>query len=96
MKQIILTMTKQLVICSGVTIGLVPRYVSRDFTLFLQLGGNITATVVSTRRYSRDIPQGGLEIPCEYILEGPTNEVRLFLASCESNIELLNSPSFIE
>ena len=84
------------VICRGVTIGHVPRYVSQGFSLFLQLGGNITATVVSTRRYSRDLPQGGLEIPCQYTLEGPTNEVRkirIFLASCESNYKLVKSDS---
>ena len=84
------------VIRSGVTIGHVPRYVSRDFSLFLQLGGKITATVVSTRRYSRDLPQGGLEIPCQYTLEGPTNEVRkirIFLASCDSNYKLVKSDS---
>ena len=64
------------VICSGVTIGHVPRYVSQGFSLFLQLGGKITATIVSTGRYLRDLSQGGLEIPCQYTLERPTNQVR--------------------
>ena len=80
----------------GVTVGHVPRYVSRGFSLFIHLGGNITATVVSTRRYSRDLPQGGLEIPCQYTLEGPIKEVRkirIFLASCESNYKLVKSDS---
>ena len=75
------------IIHRGVTVGHVPRYVSRGFSLFLQLGGNITATVISTRRYSRDLPLGGLKIPCQYMLEGPTNEVkkiRIFLAACKS------------
>ena len=84
------------IIRRGATIGHVPRYVSRGFLLFLQLGGSITATVVSTRRYSRDLPQGGLEIPCQYTLEWPTNEVkkiRIFLAACKSNYELVNSDS---
>ena len=49
-------MTAVTVICRGVTVGHVPRYVSWGFSLFLQLGDNITATVVSTRRYSRDLP----------------------------------------
>ena len=73
-----------------------PRYVSQGFSLFLQLGGSITAIVVSTRRHSRDLPQGGLEIPCQYTLEGPTNEVkkiRIFLAACKSNYKLVNSDS---
>ena len=39
------------VILRGVTVGHVPRYVSQGFSLFLQLRGSITATVVSTRRY---------------------------------------------
>ena len=34
------------VIRRGVTVGHVPRYVSQGFSLFLQLGENITATVV--------------------------------------------------
>ena len=79
------------VIHRGVTVGHVPRYVLQGTSLFIQLGGNITATVVSTRRYSRDLPQEGLEIPCQYTLEGPTNEVRkirIFLASCESNYKV--------
>ena len=84
------------VICREVTVGHIPRYVSRGFSLFLQLGGSITATVISTRRYSRDVPQGELEIQCQYTLEGPTNEVkkiRIFLAACKSNYELVNCDS---
>ena len=80
----------------GDTVGHVPRYVSRGFSLFIHLGGNITVTVVSTKRYSRDLPQGGLEIPCQYTLEGPIKEVRkirIFLASCESNYKLVKSDS---
>ena len=48
-------------------LGHMARYVSQGFSLLLQLGENITATVVSTKRYSRDLPQGGLEISCQYI-----------------------------
>ena len=84
------------VIRRGVTVGYVPRYVSRGFSLFIQLRGNITATVVSTRRYSRGLSQGGLEISCQYTLEGPIKEVRkirIFLASCESNYKLVKSDS---
>ena len=44
------------VICTGITVGHVPKYVSRGFSLFIQLGGNITAANVSTRRYSRYLP----------------------------------------
>ena len=78
-----------------VTVGHMPRYVSRGFLLLLQLGGSITATVNSTRRYSRDLSQEGLETPCQYTVEGPTNEVKkiMSLSSCKSNYELVKSDS---
>ena len=31
---------------------------------FLRRGGSITSQVNGHRRYSSDLPQGGLEIPC--------------------------------
>ena len=38
--------------------------------LFLRHGGSIRCRVTASRRYSADLPQGGLEIPCIYKLEG--------------------------
>ena len=31
--------------------------------------------VVGTRAYTRDLPQGGLEIPCQYIFRGKPTEI---------------------
>ena len=42
-------------------VGHVPRTIS---SIFLRQGGSITSQVNGHRRYSSDLPQGGLEIPC--------------------------------
>ena len=82
----------------GVTlVGHVPRKISCVFSLFLRRGGVITARVTGSRQYSRDLPQGGLELPCVYLLEGEANSVEkahsrlLTLASAEKN-SLTSSP----
>ena len=47
------------------TVGHVPKKISRICSSFLQHGGTITAVVTGRRRYSSDLVQGGLEIPCD-------------------------------
>ena len=49
----------------GTVIGHLPRKVSRVCSLFLRRGGTIDCVVTGTRRYSADLPQGGLKIPCK-------------------------------
>ena len=49
-------------------IGHVPRKLSAACSLFLSLGGTINCEITDNhRRYSADLPQGGLEIPCKFI-----------------------------
>ena len=48
----------------GTIVGHLPRKITRVCSLFLRLGSSITCTVISHRRYSSDLPQGGLEVPC--------------------------------
>ena len=50
--------------------GHVPRKVSCVFSTFLLHGGLITCTITGERRYSSDLPQGGLELPCIYTFVG--------------------------
>ena len=47
-----------------VVVGHVPRFISAAFTMFLRRGGIITCEVTGARKYSSDLPQGGLEVPC--------------------------------
>ena len=47
--------------------GHVPRSISSICSIFLRRGGSIASRVNGYRRYSSDLPQGGLEIPCVLI-----------------------------
>ena len=55
----------------GTIVGHVPRKISTICSLFLQRGGSIQCTIVGSRRYSGDLPQGGLEIPCVLTFKAP-------------------------
>ena len=52
--------------CKGTTVvGHVPRKISAVCYVFLgKTGATITGTVTGSRRFSHDLPQGGMEIPC--------------------------------
>ena len=43
--------------------------------MFIQRGGEITATVTGRRRYFSDLVQGGLEIPCDLTFYGEKEEI---------------------
>ena len=47
-----------------IIVGHVPRKISSICSMFICKGGSITCEVVALRRYSADLPQCGLEIPC--------------------------------
>ena len=53
----------------GTVVGHVPKKISSVCSLYLRRGGSIICRVGS-RRYSEDLIQGGLEIPCVLIFEG--------------------------
>lgn len=53
-----------------IIVGHLPRRISRLCSLFLGKGGSIRAVVAGKRRYSADLPQGGLEIPCRLTFTG--------------------------
>ena len=52
------------------------RKISRICSLFLRRGGIITCIITGTRRYSSDLEQGGLEIPCVLIFKATTIEMK--------------------
>ncbi len=57
-----------------ICIGYLPRRISRVCSIFLRRGGSIHCVVIGGRRYSADLPQGGLEIPCSLHFEGKLKE----------------------
>ena len=64
-------------VCESVNariIGHIPRKISSACSLFLGQEGNIISCIVcGNRRYSSDLPQGGLEVPCKLTLKGMMN-----------------------
>ena len=55
---------------SGETVGHLPRKILRLCSMFIDQGGDITCVVTGNRRYSSDLVQEGLEIPCNIIFHG--------------------------
>ena len=49
---------------SGIVVGHDPRKISAVCRLFLLRGGSINCKVTGSRKFSSDLPQGGLEPPC--------------------------------
>ena len=56
-------------------VGHVPRKKSVACSLFLQRARRIHCTVIEVRRFSADLPQGGLEAPCMYEFLGEPKDV---------------------
>jgi len=73
---------------SGETVGHVPRKISRLCNMFIEKGGDITYVVTGSRRYSFDLAQGGLEIPCTLIFRGQEKLVRSTKKSIKLNKRL--------
>ena len=66
------------VLDSGTIVGHLPRKYSKIFSLFIRRGGIITCEITGRRRYSRDLVQGGMEIPCKLTLQSIYKEVKKF------------------
>ena len=60
------------------TVGHVPRRISSVCSMFLRRGGSIHCRVTAYRRYSADLTQGGLEIPCLLTFTGKRVDVNPF------------------
>ena len=61
---------------TGITVGHVPRKISAVCYMFIQRGGSISCQVTGSRRYSYDLPQGGLELPWCLTFTGPSKIVK--------------------
>jgi len=72
-------------------VGHVPRAISSVCHMFLNKSGTtIHSEIVGNRIYSRDLPQGGLEIPCRYIFEGPpiyVDKVKRFINAAPCTVK---------
>ena len=57
---------------SNMIVGQVPRCISPLCSVFIRRGGSITCVVYGPRRYSSDLPQGGLELLCKLLFHAPS------------------------
>ena len=62
-------------------VGHVPRYLSALCSVFIRRSGAVYCIVTGTRQYSRDLPQGGMEIPCKYRFVSNGKDLKKFEAS---------------
>ena len=63
-------------------VGHLPRRLSRLCALFIRRGGSIHCSPTGKRRYSADLPQGGLEIPCILYFKGDAKEIKKVVKLC--------------
>ena len=80
------------VLKSATVVGHLPRKVSTLCSLFIRRGGTIHCQITGRRRYSADLPQGGLEVPCRLRFEGSVKELeklqRLLDSFCGKDAQL--------
>ena len=72
----------------GTVVGHLPQKLTRVCSLFLRRGGTIDCSVSGHRKYSADLPQGGLEIPCSLIFKGTPKEILKLKKMWKSNRSL--------
>ena len=56
-------------------VGHVPRNISVPCDLFLRKGGSISCVITGVHQYSNDLAQGGLEVPCKLVFNGPVKDI---------------------
>ena len=59
-----------------IIIGHLPRRISKVSSIFVRRGGSITCKVSGSRRFSADLPQGGLEVPCKLLFKAKAKEMK--------------------
>ena len=64
------------VLKNDIVVGHLPKKFSRICSLFLARGGTISCIITGERRYSHDLIQGGLELPCKLLFTGKSKEIK--------------------
>ena len=55
--------------------GHVPKFLSKITYFFLKLEGDLVVKITGQRRYSRDLDQGGMELPGTYVFTSTDAEM---------------------
>ena len=64
------------VVKDHVIIAHLPRAQTKIYSLFLLRNGTIDCVMIGSRRYSVDLLQGGLEVPCKLIFNGKHEDIK--------------------
>ena len=64
-----------------VTVGHIPKFLSKITYFYLKHGGDLLVEIIGKRQYSRDLPQGGMELPALYVFKSTNLEMHLQLSS---------------
>ena len=86
------------VLKSDVIVGHIPRAISAACYVFLgRAGSTISCKVTGPRRYSADLPQGGLEIPCSIEFKGEKSMVGKMqsLLGCKESTTCSESTNYL-
>ena len=86
------------VLKSDVIVGHIPRAISAACYVFLgRAGSTISCKVTGPRRYSADLPQGGLEIPCSIEFKGENSMVGKMqsLLGCQKSTTRSESTNYL-
>jgi len=60
---------------TSVIVGYLPKKIPRRCSMFILRGGSVKATVTGCRRYSSNLVQGGLKIPCKLTFRVEPKEI---------------------
>ena len=60
---------------NDIDVGHVPRNISVPYSLLLRRGGSISCVITGARQHSSDLAQGGLEVPCKLVFNGPVKDI---------------------
>ena len=64
-----------------VIVGHIPKFLSKITYFYLKHGGDLLVEIIGKRQYSRDLPQGGMELPALYVFKTANLEMHLQLPS---------------
>ena len=61
--------------------GHIPKFLSKITYFYLKHGGDLLVEIIGKRQYSRDLPQGGMELAALYVFKTTNLEMHLQLPS---------------
>ena len=65
----------------NVIVGHIPKFLSKITYFYLKHGGDLLVKIIGKRQYSRDLSQGGMELPALYVFKTTNLEMHLQLPS---------------